>query len=88
MAKLKRYQERHMVNPGFVTREALAGWYDVPALLPQFQFYKKSRAVIETNSPEKFLPLVAEFDIQQDPVIDVSAAAPAEISAQSAKPGG
>ncbi|HEJ7645718.1 hypothetical protein QRD21_24530 [Klebsiella michiganensis] len=58
-----------MVNPGFVTRKALAGWYDVPAFLPQFQFYEKHSALIETNSPEKILPLVTEFDIQQDPVI-------------------
>lgn len=48
-----------MPNPGFVTRKVLARWYDVPAFLPQFQFYEKHRAVIETNSPEKFLPLVS-----------------------------
>lgn len=58
-----------MLNPGFVTSKALAGWQDVPAFLPQFQFYEKHRAVINTTSPEKILPLVAEFDIQQDAVI-------------------
>lgn len=58
-----------MLNPGFVTSKALARWHDVPAFLPQFQFYEKHRAVIKTASPEKILPLVAEFDIQQDTVV-------------------
>ncbi|ORM61824.1 hypothetical protein PRCB_00110 [Pantoea rodasii] len=58
-----------MLNPGFVTRKALAGWQDVPAFLPQFQFYEKHQTVIRTSSPEKILPLIAEFDIQQDVVI-------------------
>ncbi len=30
-----------MLNPGFVTRKALAQWQDVPAFLPQFQFHEK-----------------------------------------------
>lgn len=58
-----------MLNPGFVSRKALAEWHDVPALLPQFQFHEKHCAVIQTNSPDKILPLVTEFDIQQDAVI-------------------
>ena len=58
-----------MLNPGFVTSKALAQWQDTPVLLPQFQFHEKHRAVIKTHLPEKILPLVAEFDIQQDAVI-------------------
>ncbi|MEB6537112.1 hypothetical protein MXM51_21630 [Pantoea stewartii] len=58
-----------MLNPGFITRKALAGWQDVPVLLPRFQFYEKHRAVINTDQPEKILPEVAKFDIQQDAVI-------------------
>lgn len=58
-----------MLNPGFVTRKALALWRDVPAFLPQFQFHEKHRAVIHTSNPENILPLIASFDVQQDPVI-------------------
>lgn len=58
-----------MLNPGFVTRKALALWRDVPAFLPQFQFHEKHRAVIHTSNPENILPFIASFDVQQDPVI-------------------
>lgn len=58
-----------MLNPGFVTRRALAEWQDIPEFLPQFQLYEKHRATVHTHSPEKILPLVAQFDIQQDTVI-------------------
>lgn len=58
-----------MLNPGFVTRKALAEWQDAPVFLPQFQFHEKHQAVIDTTCPEKILPLVAEFDIQQDAVV-------------------
>lgn len=58
-----------MLNPGFVTRKALASWQDIPVFLPQFQFHEKHQTVIKTHSPEKILPLIAEFDIQQDAVI-------------------
>jgi hypothetical protein len=58
-----------MLNPGFVTRKALALWRDVPAFLPQFQFHEQHRAVIHTSNPENILPLIASFDVQQDPVI-------------------
>lgn len=58
-----------MLNPGFVTSRALTQWQNIPIFLPQFQFYEKHKAVIKTYSPEKILPLVAGFDIQQDAVI-------------------
>lgn len=58
-----------MLNPGFVTRKALASWQDIPAFLPQFQFHEKHRAVIHTTRAENILPLIAKFDVQQDPVI-------------------
>ena len=58
-----------MLNPGFITSKALSQWQDIPVFLPQFQFYEKHQTVIKTNSPERILPLVAEFDIQQDAVI-------------------
>ncbi|MEG3130883.1 hypothetical protein SC171_23015 [Pantoea cypripedii] len=58
-----------MLNPGFVTSRALAQWQDIPAFLPQFQFHEKHQTVIKTHSPEKILPLIAEFDMQQDAVI-------------------
>lgn len=58
-----------MLNPGFVTRNALANWQDVPVFLPQFQFHEKHRAVIHTPCPDAILPLIANFDIQQDAVI-------------------
>lgn len=47
-----------MLNPGFVTRKALANWQDVPAFLPQFQFYEKHQTVIHTSHPENILPLI------------------------------
>ncbi|EGS2002695.1 hypothetical protein I8I78_000104 [Enterobacter cloacae] len=58
-----------MLNPGFVTRKALAQWQDVPAFLPQFQFHEKHRTVIHTAHPEHILPLIANFDVRQDVVI-------------------
>ena len=58
-----------MLNPGFVTRKALAQWQDVPAFLPQFQFHEKHRTVIHTAHPEHILPLIANFDVRQDAVI-------------------
>lgn len=58
-----------MLNPGFVTRKALTHWRDVPAFLPQFQFHEKHRTVIHTDHPETILPLIANFDVRQDPVI-------------------
>lgn len=58
-----------MLNPGFVTGRALAQWKDIPVFLPQFQFHEKHQTVIKTHSPEKILPLVAGFDIQQDAII-------------------
>lgn len=58
-----------MLNPGFVTRKALAQWQDVPAFLRQFQFHEKHRTVIHTAHPENILPLIANFDVRQDAVI-------------------
>ncbi|WP_312415745.1 hypothetical protein [Pseudescherichia sp.] len=58
-----------MLNPGFVTSKTLAQWQDTPVFLPQFQFYEQHQVVIKTYSSERILPLVAEFDIQQDAVI-------------------
>lgn len=58
-----------MLNPGFVTSKALASWQDIPIFLSQFQFYEKHQTVIKTHSPEKILPFIAKFDIQQDSVI-------------------
>lgn len=58
-----------MLIPGFVTSKILAQWQGRPVFLPHFQFYEKHQTVIQTHSPERILPLVAEFDIQQDPVI-------------------
>ncbi len=58
-----------MLNPGFVTSKTLAQWQDTPVFLPQFQFYEQHQVVIKTYSPERILPLVAEFGIQQDAVI-------------------
>jgi hypothetical protein len=69
LAGIERQQGGHMLNPGFVTSRALAQWQDIPIFLPQFQFHEKHQTVIKTHSPEKILPLVAEFDIQQDAVI-------------------
>ena len=50
-----------MLNPGFVTRKALAQWQDVPAFLPQFQFHEKHLTVIHTTYPENILPLIANW---------------------------
>ena len=58
-----------MLNPGFVTRKALAQWKDVPAFLPQFQFHEKHLTVIHTSRPENILPMIASFDVRQDAVI-------------------
>lgn len=58
-----------MLNPGFVTSKALDSWQDIPVFLPQFQLHEKHQTVIKTHSPEKILPLITEFDIQQDAVI-------------------
>lgn len=58
-----------MLNPGFVTRKALAQWQDAPAFLPQFQFHEKHLTVIHTTYPENILPLIANFDVRQDAVI-------------------
>lgn len=58
-----------MLNPGFVTRNALANWQGAPVFLPQFQFHEKHRTVIHTTHPETILPLIANFDVRQDPVI-------------------
>ncbi len=58
-----------MLNPGFVTRKALAQWQDVPTFLPQFQFHEKHRTVIHTAHPIHILPLIANFDVRQDAVI-------------------
>ena len=58
-----------MLNPGFVTRKALAQWHDVPAFLPQFQFHEKHLTVIHTSRPENILPMIASFDVRQDAVI-------------------
>ena len=58
-----------MLNPGFVTHKALSHWRDAPVFLPQFQFHEKHRTVIHTAHPETILPLIAHFDVRQDPVI-------------------
>ena len=58
-----------MLNAGFVTRKALAQWQNIPVFLPQFQFHEKHQAVINTACPEKILPLVAKFNLQQDAII-------------------
>lgn len=58
-----------MLNPGFVTHKVLSHWRDAPVFLPQFQFHEKHRTVIHTAHPETILPLIAHFDVRQDPVI-------------------
>ncbi|MEH0886166.1 hypothetical protein [Enterobacter sp. UNJFSC 003] len=58
-----------MLNPGFVTRKALAAWQDIPTFLPQFQFHEQHRTIVHTTRPDAILPLIAEFDVQQDTVI-------------------
>ncbi len=54
---------------GFVTSKDLASWQNAPASLPHFQFYERHRATISTACPEQILPIIAHFDIQQDPVV-------------------
>lgn len=54
---------------GFVTQKARADWQDVPSHLPHFQFHERHSIVIRTPHPDKILPAVANFDIQQDAVI-------------------
>ena len=73
-----------MLNPGFVTRKALAQWQDIPVFLPQFQFHEKHQTVIKTHSPEKILSLIATFDSagRRHPAIDVGKTTTAKIPAQ------
>lgn len=54
---------------GFVTRKNLADWQNAPAYLPHFQFYERHSAIVRTAFPEKILPVIARFDIQQDVVV-------------------
>lgn len=54
---------------GFVTKKALIRWENRPCYLQNFQFYERHSAVIKTTSPEKILPIIADYDIQQDSVI-------------------
>lgn len=54
---------------GFVTKNALADWQNVPLYLPNFQFHERHRTTITTAYPEKILPAIAGYDIQQDIVI-------------------
>ncbi|ANS42916.1 hypothetical protein Q5A_012315 [Serratia inhibens PRI-2C] len=58
-----------MLVLGFVTKSALADWQNVPPYLPHFQFYERHRTVISTAYPEKILPIIAAYDIQQDVII-------------------
>lgn len=54
---------------GFVTKKALTDWQNIPQYLLHFHFYERHRAVIRTSSPEKILPAIADYDIQQDAII-------------------
>lgn len=54
---------------GFVTKKALTDWQNAPLYLPHFQFHERHRTVIRTAHPEKILPAIADYDIQQDVVI-------------------
>ncbi|ROP62237.1 hypothetical protein EDF81_0720 [Enterobacter sp. BIGb0383] len=54
---------------GFVTSKDLLNWQNAPASLPHFQFYERHCAIIRTTCPEKILPVIARFDIQQDVVV-------------------
>lgn len=54
---------------GFVRSQDLADWQNAPSYLPQFQFYERHRAIVRTACPEKILPVIASFDIQQDVVV-------------------
>lgn len=58
-----------MISLGFVSKKMLTNWSDVPPYLPDFQFHEKHSAVIQTISPEKIMPLIKTFDIEQDAVI-------------------
>lgn len=55
---------------GFVTKKELIHWQNRPCYLQNFQFYEQHSAVIKTASPEKILPIIADYDIQQDSVIN------------------
>lgn len=54
---------------GFVRSNDLSNWQNAPAFLPQFQFYERHRTTVHTDSPDKILPIIARFDIQQDAVV-------------------
>lgn len=54
---------------GFVTNNDLVNWQNGSVYLPHFQFYERHRATIHTDCPEQILPIVANFDIQQDAVV-------------------
>jgi len=54
---------------GFVSKNRLANWNSASPHLPDFQFHEKHRAVIKTTHPEKIMPLIMAFDIEQDRVI-------------------
>lgn len=54
---------------GFVTQKALTDWQNKPLYLPQFQFYEQHRTVINTTCPEKILPAIAGYDVQQDVIV-------------------
>lgn len=54
---------------GFVSKNRLANWNGASPHLPDFQFHEKHRAVIKTTHPEKIMPLIMAFDIEQDRVI-------------------
>ena len=54
---------------GFVRNNDLTDWQNAPASLPQFQFYERHRTTVRTTSPDKILPIIARFDIQQDAVV-------------------
>ncbi len=58
-----------MLALGFVSKRALVEWKNRPLYLPQFQFYEQHRTVISTLYPDKILPAVANYDIQQDTLI-------------------
>ncbi|KJV28209.1 hypothetical protein [Pantoea sp. SM3] len=58
-----------MISLGFVSKKMLANWNGAPLHLPDFQFHEKHRAVIKTNCPEKIMPLIKAFDLEQDSVI-------------------
>jgi hypothetical protein len=58
-----------MLNPGFVTRKALAQWQDVPAFYLSSSFMKNTERSFTLRIPEHILPLIANFDVRQDVVI-------------------